>query len=210
MKTWQYVTLYSMFYLSFFILISHQIVEAGSKDKLCDDTELIPSNDVGLLLGTSKYVRKGRINLYYKYRIEATVALFRDGKIQYVLVSGDNSTQSYNEPTTMQKDLIKAGIPPEKIYLDYAGFRTFDSVVRSKVVFGQDNITIISQPFHNKRALFIAQHKGINAIAFNARSVNPHYGFKTNLREIFARCKMVLDLIFGNQPKFLGEKIVIE
>ncbi|MBS9767273.1 MAG: YdcF family protein [Flavobacteriaceae bacterium] len=210
MKARYSILLYSSFFLFFFILISYKIVESNARGKLYNDVATIPQNKVGLLLGTSKYVRTGHINLYYKYRIDATIALFRAGKISYILISGDNRTKSYNEPITMQKDLIKAGIPPEKIKLDYAGFRTLASVVRCKEVFGQKAFTIISQPFHNKRALFIAKHKGINAIGYNAEKVGTHYGLKTTIREVFARCKMSLDLIFGVQPKFLGDKILIE
>ncbi len=211
MKTKYSIVFYFLyFYLGFFILISYKIVEVSTKTRLYDDIETIPSNKVGLLLGTSKYLKSGTVNLYYKYRIEAAAALHKAGKIEYVLISGDNRTKAYNEPITMLKDLIKAGVPPECICLDYAGFRTFDSVVRSKAVFGQNSITIISQPFHNKRALFIAKYKDIDAIAYNAQKVSTKYGFKTNLREVFARCKMVIDFLLGTQPKFLGEKIIID
>lgn len=208
-KKHQITLLYFLFYLSFFILISYKIVETNNRGKLYNDVDAIPTNKVGLLLGASKYLKSGYINLYYKYRIDATAALFHAGKVNYIIVSGDNSSKAYDEPTAMQKDLIAKGIPAKSIYLDYAGFRTFDSVVRSKEIFGQSSITIISQPFHNKRALFIAGQKGINAVAYNAKEVSSNYGFKTNLREILARSKMVLDFLFGKQPKFLGKKIQI-
>lgn len=210
MRTKHKILLYLVFYLVFFIVISYKIVEMSSRGKLYDSLVSIPENKVGLLLGTSKYLSNGHTNRYYQYRIQAAVALYHAGKISYVLISGDNSTKAYNEPTTMQKDLIEKGVAEACIYLDYAGFRTFDSVVRSKEIFGQDSITIISQPFHNKRALFIAQKKGISAVAYNAQKVSTRYGFKTNVREVFARCKMVLDFVFGKQPKFLGKKIVID
>lgn len=169
----------------------------------------IPKNKVGLLLGTSKYMPKGGINLYYAYRIDAAVALFEAGKIDYILVSGDNRHSSYNEPGMFKKDLIKRGIPEDNIVLDYAGFRTLDSVIRANKVFGQDNITIISQEFHNERALYIAIKIGINAIAFNARDVNDSHEIKTQLREYLARSKAYLDVLFNAQPKFLGDKIKI-
>ncbi|MCG8700391.1 MAG: YdcF family protein, partial [Bacteroidales bacterium] len=177
-----------------FVVLSNRIVERSTKDNLYSNTHSIPKNKVGLLLGTSKYVRGGSINQYYKYRIEAAVRLFKSGKIDYILVSGDNGTRHYDEPTVMKKDLIAKGIPGNRIYLDYAGFRTLDSVVRSKAIFGQHSITIISQQFHNQRALFIADNKGINAIGYNAKDVSANYGYKTRLREKFARAKMVLDL----------------
>lgn len=202
------------FYLAifglFFIVVSNKLVEKNTRDSLYNDIESIPKNKVGLLLGTGKYLQNGRINLYYKYRLEAAIRLFQSGKIEYILISGDNGTKEYDEPTTIKNDLIAKGIPSEKIYLDYAGFRTLDSVVRSKVIFGQESITIISQPFHNERAIYIAKKKGIHAVGYNTKDVNVHYGLKTKAREKLARVKMVLDITFRKKPKFFGERIVIK
>ena len=184
-------------------------VAHSTRNQIFNSLNEIPERKVGLLLGTSKYLIGGRINYFYKYRIDAAVALFKAGKIKYILVSGDNGHKEYNEPETMQADLIAAGIPADRIILDYAGFRTLDSIVRCRDVFGEDNITIISQPFHNQRALFIARQKGIHAIAFNAQDVSGSTGSRVLLREKLARTKMVLDLLFGKQPKFFGPKIRI-
>lgn len=189
---------------------SDKIVQNAATGKLYSSVEEMPNNKVGLLLGTAKYLSSGQLNLYYKYRIEAAVQLYNAGKVEFILVSGDNSRKDYDEPTTIKNDLISQGIPEEKIFLDYAGFRTLDSVVRSKAIFGQEKLTIISQPFHNERAVFIASKKGVNAIGFNARDVSLGYGFKVQMREKLARNKMILDLIFGKKPKYLGEQIVIE
>lgn len=202
----------SVFLAIFFLIgifVINRLVENDTSGKTYNSTKEIPYNKVGLLLGTRKMLPSGGINLYYKYRIDAAVKLFKAGKVDVILVSGDNSTKDYDEPSTMKEDLIKKGIPADKIYLDYAGFRTLDSVVRCKDIFGQSSITIISQQFHNERAVYIAKHNAIKAIGFNAKDVNLHYGFKTKLREKLARVKMVLDLIFGKKPKFLGEKIEI-
>lgn len=174
-----------------------------------NSVEEIPHNKVGLVLGTSKYLAYGRINFYFKYRIEAAFALYQAGKIDYILVSGDNSSKEYDEPTLMKEDLIALGVPANKIFLDYAGFRTWDSVVRCKEIFGQTNITIISQQFHNERAIFIAHCNDMEAVGYNAKDVNAYFGFKTQMREKLARVKVVLDYLFGNEPKFLGEKIEI-
>ena len=184
-------------------------VQKSTVSSLYQDVNAIPKNKVGLLLGTVKRVKSGRLNLYYQYRIQAAVELFKAGKIEFILVSGDNSRQGYDEPTDMKEDLILKGIPADKIVLDYAGFRTLDSIVRSKAIFGQDKLTIISQPFHNERAIFIAQHKGIDAIGFSAQDVSGRYGLKVMLREKLARVKVLLDLLFGVGPKFLGEPISI-
>ena len=124
-------------------------------------------------------------------------------------MSGDNRKVDYNEPEEMRQALIEQGIPEEIIFLDYAGFRTYDSVIRAKEVFGQTSLLFVSQKFHNERAIFIAKKKGVDAIGYNAEDVRFHYGFITYVREWFARCKVFLDLLFGKKPHFLGEPVDI-
>jgi len=153
-------------------------ISSFAKDKVFSDYSTIPYNKVGLLLGTSKYVSQGHINLYYSFRIQAAVKLFSQKKISYILVSGDNSEKNYNEPKKIKEDLIKAGVPENKIVLDYAGFRTLDSVVRASEVFGERSFTVISQKFHNERAVYLASKFGNKAVGFNATAVNIRYGFK--------------------------------
>ncbi len=169
----------------------------------------IPHNHCGVVLGTSKYQTNGKKNLYYSNRIKAAVELYNRNKIDYIIVSGDNRNRNYNEPITMYNDLVLAGIPGAKIILDYAGFRTLDSVVRGKEVFGQNKFTIISQSFHNQRATYIAHKKGIEAIAFNAEGLSENDDFKLQVREIAARVLVIFDMLTAKQPHFLGEKIVV-
>ena len=192
------------------LMISNYAVTKTVQNKVYNSIEKIPSNNVGLVLGTSKYLKSGYINAYYTYRIDATVKLYKANKISFVLVSGDNGNSEYDEPTTMKEDLIEQGIPANKIFLDYAGFRTFDSVIRADKVFGQSKITVISQKFHIERAIFIANRNNIEAIGFVASNVSVNYGFKTMIREKFARVKLMLDIILNKQPKFLGKKIEIK
>lgn len=185
-------------------------IEQSTRKQVYSDPTAIPANQVGLVLGTSKYTIRGYENPYFSHRIQAAVVLYKQGKIKHILVSGDNGLKEYNEPRYMLKSLLAAGIPEKAITMDFAGFRTLDSVVRSKEVFGQGSITIISQKFHNQRALFIANHRAIEAIGFNAKDVPLTLSVKTRIREAFARCKAVLDiLILNKQPKFLGEKEII-
>ena len=193
------------------IIICNLWVIRSSRDKIYADVSKIPSNDVALLLGANKKSRRGNINLYFANRIDAAVNLFRAGKIKHIIVSGDNHIRGYDEPTDMRDALVAMGVPDSCITLDYAGFRTLDSMVRCKEVFDQSKITVISQEFHNQRALFIAKHYDIDAIAFNAKDVPSKYSMRTQLREYFARLKAVLDLyILGTDPKFLGEKVKIK
>jgi SanA protein len=192
------------------ILVSNYSVEKNAQNKTYSDSSKIQKNKVGLVLGTSKKLKNGRINLYFKYRINATVELYKKGKIDFILISGDNGNKDYDEPTDFKNELIKKGIPENKIYLDYAGFRTLDSVVRSKEIFGQENITIISQKFHNERAIYLAENNGIKAIGFNAKDVSGRYGLRVKAREYLARTKVFVDILFGVKPKFLGDKIEIK
>ena len=137
------------------IVVCNRTIKKHTVSKLYTEVNTIPSNNVGLLLGTSPKLKSGNNNLYFDYRILATVELYKAGKIKYILISGDNRKEDYNEPEEMKKALMQKGIPEKSIYLDYAGFRTLDSVVRAKEVFGQNRLTIISQRFHNKRAIYL-------------------------------------------------------
>lgn len=198
---------------SFLVLVTICIdasVRLSTRANLYDDIAKIPHHKVGLVLGTAKYLSGNRINLFYQYRIDAAVTLFNAGKVDYLLVSGDNRTKYYNEAKTMQEDLLAAGIPKDRIVLDYAGLRTLDSVVRANKVFGQDSMTIISQQFHNERALFIANSNKIDAVAFNAKSPGINQlSVKVWLRERFARVKMFIDLFINKTPRHLGKPISI-
>tara|TARA_R110002051_G_scaffold159536_2_gene230896 strand:+ start:9544 stop:10179 length:636 start_codon:yes stop_codon:yes gene_type:complete len=199
-----------LFLFGIMLFLSNYVIDSATKSKTYTSTQKIPKNTVGIILGTAKKLTNGLPNTYYSNRIKAAVALFNAKKIEFILVSGDNGSIYYNEPNTIKKDLIAAGIPAEKIFLDYAGFRTLDSMVRAKHIFGLDNATIISQKFHNDRAIYIAQKKGLNAIGFNAKDVSSGSGLKVNLREYFARVKVFIDLLTNKQPKFYGEKIEIK
>lgn len=184
-------------------------VNKAAEGKLFRQVKEVPFNKVGLLLGTSKFLEDGRANLYYQYRIQAALELSKAGKVQYIIVSGDNSREDYNEPELMRNDLVQGGIDSNHIVLDYAGFRTFDSIVRLREIFGQSKVTIISQQFHNERALYIASKEGITAVAYNAKDVTTAAGFKTRLRERLARVKVFVDYLTNKQPKYLGPKIII-
>ncbi len=193
------------------LVICNSWIIHQTKNQIFSDINTIPENKVGLVLGTSKYFMNGSGNLFFKYRIEAAVNLFKANKIKHIIVSGDNHKLAYNEAADMKKALLEQGIPDSCITLDYAGFRTLDSVIRCKKVFGQDKFTIISQEFHNQRALFISNHYNIDAIAFDAQAVPEDLSITTTFREYFAKFKAVLDIyVLHEEPRFLGEPIKIK
>ena len=187
--------------------ICNGLVKGYARDKTFDTTEAIPHRTVGLLLGTAPITPQGAHNYYFDYRIEAAAQLFEAGKIDYILVSGDNHDRDYDEPTCMRDSLVAHGVPADRIVLDYAGFRTLDSIVRAKEIFGQDSLTVISQKFHNERAIYLAKHFGMSAVGYNARDVARRAKYiKIHGREYLARVKMFLDFFTDKQPRFLGEK----
>lgn len=192
------------------LMLSSLAVSKAARGRLYDSAADIPKRKVGLLLGCAKTLRDGRENLFYTYRVNAAAELYRSGKVDYLLVSGDNHIASYDESSEMKDSLIQRGVPADAIYCDYAGFRTFDSVVRAKRVFGQSRVTVISQRFHNQRAIFIARANGLDAIGFNAQSVDRFNAFRTKVREQLAKVKALLDVaVLLTEPHFLGDPIVI-
>lgn len=187
-------------------MLPNVIVWLTTQSQSTDSLQDLHSSDVALVLGTSPKTGN-RANNYFTYRIDAADKLYKAGKVKCILVSGANPSKYYNEPLNMQQELVARGIPKEKIVLDFAGFRTLDSVIRAKEIFGAQNVTIVSQPFHNHRALFIANHIDLEANAYNAQDIPVRYSWRVKGREILARIRVILDLYITNtQPKFLGEK----
>lgn len=210
--------LFLFIYLPTFLLLLAIIifcdikVERFANNKLYDSIEDIPHNRVGLLLGTCRTLKdKITINPFWQYRVDATYLLWKNKKIDRILISGDVGWHGYNEPEDFKYELLRLGVPDSVIYCDFAGFRTHDSVIRSNKIFGQKKITLISQLFHNKRALVIAKKYNIDAIAFNANDVRPSMAVYTFVREKLARVKLFLDLyIFNTPPHVLGHTIQIK
>lgn len=186
-------------------VVTERIVTSSASGRLYDVPADVPLRDVAVVLGTSPKVAGGRPNVLYEARIDAAAQLYTAGRVKCLLVSGDNGDLRYNEPTRMRADLIRRGIPAKDVVCDYAGFRTLDSIVRAQKVFGQDRYVIVSQPFHNERAVYLARQRGIDAIAYNA--VEAPLGPALWMRERFARFTAILDVnVFNRQPRFLGKR----
>ncbi|WP_291098154.1 MULTISPECIES: SanA/YdcF family protein [unclassified Empedobacter] len=192
-----------------FTAFANYKIENSTEEFVSDKLEILPKTKVAVVLGTAPNLVSGYQNYYFTYRIEAATKLYQSGKVTHFILSGDHGRKNYNEPEAMKQALIKNGIPENVIYLDYAGFRTLDSMIRAKEIFSQNEFIVVSQEFHNQRAVYIARQNGINAYGYSAKDVNKHAGLKTNIREYFARTKVFIDSFFGVQPKFLGEKIEI-
>ena len=182
------------------MLICNQVVVKNAKGKAFSDIDSIEYNKVGLLLGTTPQARIGRItNYFFIYRIDAAEELYRAGKIEKILISGDeNSLDGINEPECMRDSLVARGVPASDIILDGKGYRTINSVINANKVYGLKSFTIISQKFHNERAIYQAEHLGLDVKdiqAYNAEMPKSRRAFITTIREYFARVKMFIDLI---------------
>jgi SanA protein len=179
----------------------------ASRGRIFSEAKDVPKTKVGLIFGTSEWVKGGGENLYFRYRIDAAVEVWNAGKLETLIVSGDNRELNYNEPQKMRQALIRRGIPGDRIVFDFAGLRTLDSVIRAKEIFGAEPVLFISQRFQNERAIYIANANGIQAYGFNAQDVNTQGGIKTKLREVAARVKMWFDVnLLNTRPEHMGKK----
>lgn len=210
--SWALIYLVALAGLVFAVFMMLSMFRISSSAFHCfDDVDDIPYHRVGLLLGTSPQQAPGVPNSYFTARIEAASKLFKEHKIDYILASGDNRELSYNEPREMRRALIRAGVPSDRIVMDFAGIRTLDSVLRAKSVFMLQDLTVISQSFHNERALFIARNQGLDVDGFNAKEPDNTISYlKVRFREFFARIKCILDVyLLETSPHFYGDPIKI-
>lgn len=186
------------------ILYANLAAKRAGQGHLFDSVDAVPPHSVALVFGTSDKIGE-RDNLYFTHRIDAAVELWEAGKVECLLVSGDNREKYYNEPDKMREALIERGVPKDKIVRDFAGLRTLDSVVRAKEVFRAPSVILVSQKFHNERAAYIARARGLSYSGYNAKDVAAGMGLKTRLREVAARVAMWLDIrILNTQPRHLG------
>ena len=186
-------------------------IRIASSGRLYDKTtiEQVPDARAAVVLGCVRILKDGSRNRFYGYRIRAAAELYKAGKVKAIIVSGDNHVKGYDEPSDMKEDLVAAGIPAERVVCDYAGFRTLDSVVRAKEVFGAEKFIVVSQPFHVRRALFLAWGFGCDAYGYTAEDVRGINSVMTLLREQLAKIAALMDVVIRRQPKFLGSKEVL-
>ena len=191
--------------------VCNWIVIRSANGRTYSEINAVPFHKVGVVLGTVPYLPNGHENFYFNSRMKAAADLYFAHKVSYILATGDNHRRNYNEPKSMREALIALGVPDSAIVLDHAGFRTFDSMVRAKKVFGQDSFIVISQHWHNERAIFIAQHYGMDVIGYDAKDTIACKAYvKIFVRETLAKVKAVYDVCIGKQPKCLGEPVIIQ
>ena len=167
-----------------------------------------PARRAAVVMGCVPKLRGGWDNPYFTARIEAAAELWRAGKVEALIVSGDNHVEWYDEPSEMKAALVAAGVPEDRVVCDYAGFRTLDSVVRARTIFGLDSFLVVSQDFHVRRAIFLGRCKGLDVRGYAARGVPfGRLSSRTIVREPLARVAAVLDVLLGRRPRFGGPRV---
>ncbi|MGW1724444.1 SanA/YdcF family protein [Streptomyces sp. NPDC002306] len=175
----------------------------GTGDRL-HTTADVPRTEVAVVFGAGLW--DGEPSPYLAHRLDAAATLYRAGRIQVVLVTGDNSREDYDEPDAMRAYLTRHGVPDGQIVSDYAGFDTWDSCVRAKKIFGVDRAVLISQGFHIRRAVALCQAAGVTSYGVGVDDVHNATWYYGGAREVFAAGKAALDVLFEPDPRFLGPK----
>jgi SanA protein len=192
------------------VILCHGLVARAASGRCFDQPDHLPAHEVALVLGCSRNTAHGWSNPFFEHRIHAAASLYRSGKVRYFIVSGDNSRPGYDEPSDMKQALVERGVPADRIYRDFAGLRTLDSVVRAREIFGVTEVVIVSQRFHVERALYLASAYGIDATGYCAGDIGGGHGLKAQIREAFARVKAVLDVhVLRTRPRFGGPKVPV-
>ncbi len=193
-----------------FVIGAEVAVNLAASGRNFTVAEDVPHRRAALVLGTAKYVPGGNENLHYRYRMNAAAELFAAGAVDYVIVSGNGVEPDYDEPASMREDLVDRGVPEARIYRDDAGLRTLDSVVRAAEVFGVEDVVVVSQPEHNKRAIFIGRMRGQDVVGFSAKPVSFSIDPKTAIRERLARVLALLDVtVLNKQPERVGGTVTL-
>lgn len=186
---------------------SSWLVDHLAKGRLRTDPAALPKDETALVLGTSPTTAGHGANPHFDNRITAAADLFRRGCVKHLLLSGDHGRRGYDEPSDMRRALLALGVPDRAMTLDYAGFRTLDSVARARKIFGLDKLVIVTDRFHTSRALFLARQFGIDAVAFPSKDVPLQTSARSVIRECFAQVKACLDVyVLRTGPRFPGPK----
>ena len=201
------VALLFLGFLSIFIL--NNKIKISTQSNIYGTLKEVPDKHTVIVLGAS-VKSNGNLSVMLRDRVESALLLYNKGKVQRFLLSGDNGEANYNEPKAMKKYLIERGVKENHIYLDYAGFDTYDSIYRAKAIFEVDEAIIVTQGFHLPRAVFLAQEMGLNYIGYRGdKRIYQHENYNIK-RELLANVKAYLELAFRKEPTFLGTKIPIK
>ena len=191
------------------VFVPDIIVVSSAKDRIitADEASELQDTDCVLVLGAG--VRDGNPTPMLRDRLITGISLYKSGAAPKIIMSGDHGREDYDEVNVMKSYAVENGVPDGDVFMDHAGFSTYDSVYRAKAVFEADSIIIVTQKYHLYRALYIAERLGVNAVGVSADLDDYSGQLKRDLREIAARDKDFFSCLFKPEPKYLGEKIPV-
>lgn len=179
------------------ILFSNIFIIKKSNPYLYESMDSLPNLKYGVVLGTNKYLLKGGLNEYFQDRVIESGKLYNSGRIEKIIVSGHVDGKYYNEPEQIKKELVKLGISSSDILIDTTGDRTLNTLENLKSMGISDSVMIISQKFHNQRAVFLGREMGVEAIGYNVPDQLSKKNYKTYIREVLAKTMAFLEVIFN-------------
>ena len=191
------------------VFVPDIIVVSSAKDRIitADEAAELENTDCVLVLGAG--VRNGSPTPMLRDRLITGISLYESGAAPKIIMSGDHGREDYDEVNVMKSYAVENGVPDGDVFMDHAGFSTYDSIYRAKAVFEADSIIIVTQKYHLYRALYIAERLGVNAVGVSADLDDYSGQLKRDLREIAARDKDFFSCLFKPEPKYLGEKIPV-
>lgn len=194
-------------------MISARVYSAERAQGQIYTLEAVPEAPVAIVFGAQVY-RNGRLSAMLADRVAMGVQLYQTGKVKALLLTGDNGSETYNEPEAMRQYALALGVPDSALVLDYAGFRTYDSCYRAKHIFQVDQAILVTQSFHLDRALLTCNSLNVDSVGVSAdllRSQGYSHSalLRSQLREFPSTMFAIVDLISGRQPAFLGDPLPI-
>ena len=202
------ISLLTMLIIGLIIIFGINLyVKSSTKQSIMSINDLNKDYDAILVLGAG--LRNGKPRPVLKDRLDTAYEVYESGASNKIIVSGDHGTKTYDEVNVMKDYLTNKGVPSEDIFMDHAGFSTYDSIYRAKEIFQTEKVIIVTQEFHLYRSLYIASKLNLEAKGVSATL--RHYTGETTfeLREVLARDKDFIKTIFKPEPKYLGDTIPV-
>ena len=191
------------------VLVPNFIVVNKTKSNIVSLEEAAKLSDIDCAVILGAGVRDGKPTPMLRDRLLTGIELYKSGTVKKLIMSGDHGSDDYDEVNIMKSFAVDSGVPDSDIFMDHAGFSTYETIYRAKEIFEADNIIIVSQKYHLYRALYIAEKLGVKAVGISADLRTYSGQAKRDLREILARDKDFFNCIFKPEPTYLGEKIPV-
>lgn len=190
------------------VFMVNWFVKLSTKDKIIENYSNIKDADAILILGC-QVKPDGSLSLMLKDRLDKGIELYKNGVAPKVIVSGDHGRDDYDEVNAMKKYMIQNEVPSEDIFMDHAGFNTYDSMYRAKNIFNVNKCIVVTQKYHLYRSIYIGNALGMETYGVSAQNIKYVGQLGRDIREVLARDKDVVKCIFKPQATYMGDTIPV-